>query len=113
MPRRRELRQRATVSETLLWKFLRNRNLAGRKFHRQHSAGSFILDFYCPSERLAIELDGASHLTEDASARDKRKDEFLRQSEIRVLRFTDNEVCHDLHRVLEEIARNFKDSISP
>jgi very-short-patch-repair endonuclease len=56
---RRELRHNLTPAEATLWRCLQNKQLAGRKFRRQHSVGSYVLDFYCPSEMLAIELDGA------------------------------------------------------
>ncbi|WP_240625652.1 endonuclease domain-containing protein [Spirosoma pollinicola] len=55
---RQELRNGATDSEKILWEQLKGSKLAGRKFRRQHSIGLFVLDFYCPSERLAIEVDG-------------------------------------------------------
>src|SRR2546430_11027834 len=58
-PRRRELRRRLTIAEARLWNHLKESSLRGRKFRRQHSVGPYILDFYCPGERLAVELDGA------------------------------------------------------
>ena len=64
--RRKELRNGATPAEIKLWSMLKHSNLGGYKFRRQQSVGSYILDFYCPSERLAIELDGDSHFTADA-----------------------------------------------
>ena len=63
--RRRELRRSLTVAEARLWTCLRHAGL-GWKFRRQHSLGPFIMDFYCPSARLAIELDGAAHDSEQA-----------------------------------------------
>ena len=57
-PIRQALRNDATAAEKQLWQFLKGSQLSGRKFRRQHSVGYFILDFYCPSEQLAIELDG-------------------------------------------------------
>ena len=57
--RRKELRNNSTSAEKLLWGMLQHSNLGGYKFRRQHSVGAYILDFYCPSEKLAVELDGA------------------------------------------------------
>ena len=57
----RELRRSQTDAEELLWGLLRNRRLGGYKFRRQQVLGHFILDFYCPQVRLAIELDGGGH----------------------------------------------------
>ena len=59
---RKELRNNLTPAEAKFWKIVQNKNLEGRKFRRQHSVGNYILDFYCPSEKLAVELDGEVHL---------------------------------------------------
>ena len=72
-PRRRELRTYGTSAEAALWNLLKKRQLRGRKFRRQHSVGRYILDFYCPSERLAIELDGAHHYTPAGQDHDARR----------------------------------------
>ena len=58
---RRELRHNLTPAEAALWKMIRGSRLDGRKFRRQHSVGLYILDFYCPAEKLAVELDGQVH----------------------------------------------------
>ena len=55
---RRALRNNATNAEAILWRYLKRRQLKGRKFRRQHSIGPYIVDFYCPAEKLAVELDG-------------------------------------------------------
>jgi very-short-patch-repair endonuclease len=65
--RRKELRRNSTPAEKLLWTMLQHSNLEGYKFRRQHSVGAYILDFYCSSKKLAVELDGESHFTEDAT----------------------------------------------
>ena len=59
---RKELRSNLTPAEAKLWTYLKNKKLGGRRFRRQHSVGGYILDFYCPTEKLAIELDGQGHL---------------------------------------------------
>ena len=59
--RRKELRNTSTVAETVLWKYLKNRQLDGKKFRRQSSVGPYIVDFFCPEKRVAVELDGAPH----------------------------------------------------
>ncbi|MHA6250128.1 endonuclease domain-containing protein [Pontibacter sp. CAU 1760] len=66
---RRELRHNLTPAEAELWKHLQGSQLAGRKFRRQHSIGNFILDFYCSSEKMAIELDVCSSRTNGYGAR--------------------------------------------
>ena len=66
-PRRKKLRRNLTPAEAFLWTVLKNSNLAGRKFRRQHSVGNYILDFYCDSEKLVVELDGEVHRTDRAA----------------------------------------------
>ena len=70
---RKQLRNNLTPAEAALWKMLQNSQLEGRKFRRQHSVGNYILDFYCPSERLCIELDGAYHFTEQGESYDQER----------------------------------------
>ena len=83
---RKALRNHLTPAEAKLWTLLKGSQLAWRKFRRQHSVGSYILDFYCPSERLAVELDGAVHDSAEAQAYDRERDLFLEQFGIKVLR---------------------------
>ena len=60
-PLRKQLRNFSTSAEAVLWTHLQKSQLQNRKFRRQHSIGNFIADFYCPSEKLVIELDGEDH----------------------------------------------------
>jgi len=75
--RRKKLRNNSTIAEAFLWNYLKHSQLENKKFRRQHSVGKFILDFYCPSEKLAVELDGAPHFTEEGIEYDKKRTEFL------------------------------------
>ena len=68
----RSLRKRATECERILWRHLRNRNFAGYKFRRQHPIDPYTLDFYCPTAKLAIELDGGGHNYRGGQMRDQR-----------------------------------------
>jgi len=63
--------------EVMLWSRLRKRGQEGLKFRRQHAIGSIIVDFYCPSCRLAVEVDGNTHATEDAVWKDRARDHWL------------------------------------
>jgi type I restriction enzyme M protein len=63
LERRRDLRIRATEAEKRVWGLLKGRQFLGLKFRRQHPAGPYILDFYCASRRVAVELDGGQHFT--------------------------------------------------
>jgi very-short-patch-repair endonuclease len=99
----RELRNRLTDAETLLWQLLRDRRFCGYKFRRQHPIGGFILDFYCHEEKLAIELDGGGHSVPEQSEYDKERTNMLEGAGIRVLRFWNHEVLADLESVTEAI----------
>ncbi|MBI4262312.1 endonuclease domain-containing protein [Candidatus Uhrbacteria bacterium] len=96
------LRKNLTDAERVLWKRLRSRQLAGYKFRRQFPIDSYILDFYCPEHRIAIELDGSQHI-EEQHAHDEKRLHVLQQSNIRVLRFWNNDVLNNIDGVLQEI----------
>jgi len=86
-----------------LWSALRNRQLAGLKFRRQHPYGQFILDFFCVERQLAVEVDGGVHLNPEQAARDSERSEFLGQRGVHVLRFTNEEIKQHLPDVLRKI----------
>ncbi len=102
--KRRRLRAKSTKSEKLLWEKLRNKKLQGLKFRRQYSIGPYIADFYSPKIKLAIELDGAGHFTEEALEYDRKREEYIKSLGIRILRFSNEAVYDDLSGVLKEIA---------
>jgi very-short-patch-repair endonuclease len=99
----RELRKSQTDAERLLWQRIRAGQLNGYKFRRQHEFGGYVLDFYCASARLAVELDGGQHLTDEGLARDAERTRFLERNGLCVLRFTNTEVMQELDAVLEAI----------
>ena len=84
---RSSLRSNLTPAEAKLWSLIKNSKLDGRKFRRQHSFGSYILDFYCSSEKLAIELDGEVHNNASVAQKDYERELFLKYFGVRVLRF--------------------------
>ena len=104
---RRDLRNNSTGAEGELWKYLKGGQLQGRKFRRQHSIGNFILDFYCPSEKLAVELDGQVHLHVMAEQADMERDLVLKSLGIKVLRFENKDIFQHLEAVLQDISSNF------
>jgi very-short-patch-repair endonuclease len=104
---RRQNRKNLTPAEAELWKHLQGSKLDGRKFRRQHSIGNYILDFYCPQEKLGIELDGKVHFTDNAFEADTVRTEYLNSLNIKVIRFENKEVFEQLEGVLEEIRQNF------
>ena len=108
---RKELRKNLTAAEATLWKFLQRSQLEGRKFRRQHSVGNYILDFYCPEEKLCVELDGAGHFTDAGCARDEERTAYLNSVGIKVLRFENKLVFKRIEAVLEEIKNSFSNAM--
>jgi very-short-patch-repair endonuclease len=105
---RKKLRKNMTPAEARLWTYLRNSQLDGRKFRRQHSVGRYILDFYCPSEKLCVELDGESHAGPIAAAHDAERTAYLEEAGIRVVRF-ENQVVWDMpDAMLDRIKAHFR-----
>ena len=100
--RRKELRNNSTPEEILLWLRLKN-SQTGLKFRRQHSIGGYIVDFYCPVKKLAIEIDGPQHFTKENMKYDKIRSEYLDGLNIKVLRFTNLEINNEMEKVLEKI----------
>ena len=105
--RRKSLRKKLTSAEATLWKLLKSKQLEGRKFRRQHSVNHFILDFYCPSENLAIELDGENHFTVEGRSYDEKRTKYLERLGIYVIRFENDEVFQSPEGVLAEIKKHF------
>ena len=105
---RKDLRNNLTPAEARLWSLLKGKQLDGRKFRRQHGVGKYILDFYCPTERLAIELDGAQHYGAAGMKRDAVRTEYLNSYGIEVLRFPNAAVFLREEEVLREIRGRFK-----
>ena len=99
--RAKELRQTMTLAENTLWQHLRNKQLNGLKFRRQHPLGPFIADFYCAACRLVIELDGAIHDTQQAQ--DAARTEQFEDYGYRVIRFHNDLVLNEIEQVLTAI----------
>ena len=106
-PLRRMLRASLTPAEARLWLALQRRQLAGRKFRRQHSYGPYVLDFFCPEEMLAVELDGAAHDSAMANEHDQQRDAYLAARGIRVARYENQDVMENLEGVLGDIRERF------
>ena len=104
---RQYLRRNMTEPEIVLWAVLKGKKLCGKKFRRQHSIGYYIVDFYCPSERLVIELDGSQHYTQNGLEKDKDRDLHLSEMGIKVVRFKNADVLNNLTSVLKTIKENF------
>lgn len=99
---RKILRNNATPHEIILWNRLKGSQL-GCKFRRQHSIGGYIVDFCCPEEKIAVELDSSQHAEESAECYDQERTRFLQNLGFRVLRFWNNEINVNIDGVLVKI----------
>jgi very-short-patch-repair endonuclease len=97
----RRFRKEQTEAERVLWQKLRNRELGGYKFRRQVPIGPYVVDFFCKSARLVIEVDGGQHAEREAF--DKQRDQYLRENSYEVVRFWNNEILGNLEGVLESL----------
>src|SRR4030042_1330789 len=113
LERCRELRESQTDAESKLWRCLRNRQLFGAKFRRQHPLKGYILDFYCPDIGLVVELDGGGHAEEHRILHDKLRTERLENMNLRVLRFWNTDVYNNLEGVLLKTAEHLPANPSP
>ena len=105
--RRKALRNNLTPAEAVLWNALKGSALKNRKFRRQHSIENYIVDFYCPKEKLIVELDGEVHNDPMISSHDNERSERLIALGNKIIRFENNLVFTQLDNVLDVIAGNF------
>ena len=104
LEKRRQLRNGAPDAERLLWQKLKGKQLNGCKFRRQFGIGPYVLDFYCPALKLAIEIDGPSHDDQNAQDYDAIRQKVVEALEIRFLRFTNADIYDHLEGVLVSIS---------
>lgn len=104
---RKSLRNNLTPAEAKLWTLLKGKQLDGKKFRRQFSVANYILDFYCPEEHLAIELDGQGHFEATQAEYDLERDLFLHHCGIMVLRFENKWVWDSPEGLIEVVRGNF------
>ena len=108
LQRAKELRQKQTPAEKILWECLRDRRFMDAKFRRQHNIGQYIADFYCHAARLVIELDGEIHNTQIEN--DTNRDQWMQTNGFTVLRFKNNDVFDQIEDVLTAIAEAIEPS---
>jgi very-short-patch-repair endonuclease len=108
---RASLRNRSTSAEAALWEMLKSNKLDGRKFRRQYSIGSYIVDFCCPSEKLIIELDGDPHGEYHKIEEDKNRDKYLGTLGFNVLRFENRFVFQEPEYLKSKIRKAFNNKI--
>lgn len=86
-----------------MWQQLRNGKVNDLKFKRQHSIGNYIVDFYCASKRLIIEVDGKVHQTREQKEKDQFRDANLMDMGFQVMRFTNDEVLFNVAEVIRKL----------
>ena len=109
----RSLRKNMTEAETALWQKIRRKQIEGYQFYRQKAVGPFIVDFYCPSGRLIIEIDGGQHFTKGGIKEDEARDRYLGGLGFAVMRFSNREVLTNMTGVLEVIQRHLVNPPNP
>ena len=107
--KRKQLRQNMTNCEKIIWAKLKNKQVENCKFRNQYSVAEFVVDFYCPELKLAIEIDGDSHFVEGAIEYDRDRQKFIESLGICFLRFTNDDVYHRLDGVLEKIVERIRE----
>ncbi len=105
LERARIFRKKPTASEDVLWQSLRRKQLGGRKFRRQQPIRGFIVDFFCATEQLIVEVDGLIH--EQQRDADTARQEYLESHGLRFIRLTAEQVETDLPNILNVIVSAF------
>lgn len=105
---RKQLRHHIPESEIILWAALKGKKLEGVKFRRQYSVGRYVVDFYCPQLKLAIEIDGDSHFTEEAEHYDQKRTAYIESIGITVTRFTNLDVKQNLDSVIAQVQQEIQ-----
>ena len=106
--KRRLLRHNLPKPEILLWLQLKSKQLGGHKFKKQYSVGRYVLDFYCPIKKVAIEIDGEYHNTNEMKEYDRERGLFIESFGIMILRFTNTEVENNIENVLYKIKQTLE-----
>ena len=101
---RRVLRNDPTTAERILWKHIKNSQL-GYKFRRQQGVGPYIVDFYCPEKFIVVELDGWIHGEEEHKEKDQKRQVFLEQQGLTVVRYRNEQIRYELPSVLKDLKR--------
>ncbi len=102
--RRRQLRAKSSKPEEILWNLIKNGKM-GTKFRRQYSIQSYVIDYFSPDIRLAIEIDGRQHQTSESIKYDTYRDSYLNALDIKVMRIPDSNIFRNLNEVFRKIKR--------
>jgi len=108
LQKRKRLRNNATKAERILWRYIKNSQIENSKFRRQYSIDQFVIDFYCAEIKLAVEVDGNSHLSKDQIPYDIERQNYIKSFRIHFLRFSNDEVYNNIDSVLTQISNKIK-----
>lgn len=109
----RKLRDTMTDAEQALWTKIRNRQINDKQFYRQRPIGNYIVDFYCPTSNLVIEVDGGQHYEKNAMESDAERDDYIKSLGLNVLRFSNRDVLQEMDSVLRKIHEETNPSQPP
>jgi very-short-patch-repair endonuclease len=101
--RRKALRRSLSKAEAVIWLHLSRKQMNGFKFRRQYSVNQYVIDFYCPELKLAIEIDGDSHYGYLSEKYDNERQKYIESFGIHFMRFTNDDVCNNINGVLQMI----------
>ena len=111
--KRRELRQRQTHTDEIVWPRIRNRKMLGLKFKRQYSIDKFVLDFYCSELKIAIEIDGSIHELEEINLYDIQRQKYIEGYGIIFIRITNKEISDNSELAFKNLENKIKNLKSP
>jgi very-short-patch-repair endonuclease len=97
----------------MLWAGLKGRQISGCKFRRQYGVGPYVIDCYCPAQKLAVEIDGESHVMGDVPEYDRERQTYIEQFGIRFLRFNNMDIYENMNGALEAIEQAITSVTSP
>lgn len=100
---RKELRNNLTKGEIILWQHLKGSQLGGFKFRRQQSISDFVVDFYCPEIKLAVEIDGQTHEVEEVFIRDQWRQRIIEKEKVVFKRYTSSDIFNNLKHILDDL----------
>src|SRR5699024_12841120 len=102
---RRHLRNNMTETEIRLWSRLKGKQILGYKVTRQYGIGNYVVDFYCPRLKLEIEVDGESHYTRKGKEHDKKRDSFIRDEGIEIIRIPAPRIDDNLDGIFRHLRK--------
>ncbi len=112
-PFARTLRTNMTDAERLIWSKIRRKQIGDLQFYRQKNIGHYVVDFYCPKEKLIVEIDGGQHYERNGMKEDQERDRYLHNLGFAVLRFSDIDVLKNIDGVVEKIHEHLKSPLTP